>query len=449
MQVDHVEGRVGVAEREEVAHLEAQVLQAETGGVLLGLGHDVGGGVEPDDLARRHQEGQVGRDGPGAAAHVEQGLARRAGGGGGRRRSSRPCARCGCAAPTRGARACRSCVHCGVPELPEMQALSERLDALLAGATLRRADLLGFSSLKTYAPTPDSLQGHRLLSVGRRAKYLVWDVRRRQPHRAASLPGRPPRHRGAAQEDQAPGLGGPLHLRYGRRRARRPGRPCWCASTAPSARRRGGCSRPATTARWPGSGPSRAARSSRPSSARATPTATSPPTCATSTSCRASAAAGATTSCTGPSCRRSRRCARSRPSSARPARRPPPTSWPRRSSSSGAPGRALGGQAGWPLQGAQPLRRALPDAAATTLRAGVVRVLRDGVLPDLPDGGQGAGRPPPVAPAEVALLERGVPAPGDGSGRPNWPGHSASEFAEQDRGGDDRGATPSTARGAM
>ena len=55
-----------------------------------------------------------------------------------------------------------------------MQALSERLDQLLAGATLERADLLGFSSLKTYAPTPDSLAGHQLLSVGRRAKYLVF-----------------------------------------------------------------------------------------------------------------------------------------------------------------------------------------------------------------------------------------------------------------------------------
>ena len=56
-----------------------------------------------------------------------------------------------------------------------MQALAERLDALLAGAVLVRADLLGFSSLKTYAPAPESLQGRRLLSVGRRAKYLVWD----------------------------------------------------------------------------------------------------------------------------------------------------------------------------------------------------------------------------------------------------------------------------------
>ncbi|HEY6429623.1 MAG TPA: DNA-formamidopyrimidine glycosylase family protein [Acidimicrobiales bacterium] len=61
-----------------------------------------------------------------------------------------------------------------MPELPEMQALSERLDALLAGTTLRRADLLGFSSLKTYDPSPDALKGHRLDSVARRAKYLVW-----------------------------------------------------------------------------------------------------------------------------------------------------------------------------------------------------------------------------------------------------------------------------------
>jgi formamidopyrimidine-DNA glycosylase len=56
-----------------------------------------------------------------------------------------------------------------------MQALSERLNALLAGTTLLRADVLGFSSLKTYSPTPDSLLDHRLVSVSRRAKYLVWE----------------------------------------------------------------------------------------------------------------------------------------------------------------------------------------------------------------------------------------------------------------------------------
>ena len=56
-----------------------------------------------------------------------------------------------------------------------MQALSERLNALLAGTTLLRVDLLGFSSLKTYAPTPDATLRHRLVSVYRRAKYLVWE----------------------------------------------------------------------------------------------------------------------------------------------------------------------------------------------------------------------------------------------------------------------------------
>jgi formamidopyrimidine-DNA glycosylase len=56
-----------------------------------------------------------------------------------------------------------------------MQALAERLDALLAGTTLFRVDLLGFSSLKTYAPTPESVLHHRLVSVSRRAKYLVWE----------------------------------------------------------------------------------------------------------------------------------------------------------------------------------------------------------------------------------------------------------------------------------
>ena len=41
-----------------------------------------------------------------------------------------------------------------MPELPEMQALSERLDGLLAGATLERADLLGFSSLVAALSLP-------------------------------------------------------------------------------------------------------------------------------------------------------------------------------------------------------------------------------------------------------------------------------------------------------
>jgi formamidopyrimidine-DNA glycosylase len=60
-----------------------------------------------------------------------------------------------------------------MPELPEMQALSERLNAALRGKTLSRTDLLGFSSLKTFAPTPEELVGAPVASVTRRGKYLI------------------------------------------------------------------------------------------------------------------------------------------------------------------------------------------------------------------------------------------------------------------------------------
>jgi formamidopyrimidine-DNA glycosylase len=61
-----------------------------------------------------------------------------------------------------------------MPELPEMQALAERLDIFVAGRALRKVDLLGFSSLKTFSPTAEDLYGQVLQSITRRAKYLVW-----------------------------------------------------------------------------------------------------------------------------------------------------------------------------------------------------------------------------------------------------------------------------------
>jgi len=60
-----------------------------------------------------------------------------------------------------------------VPELPEMQALAERLDTALAGAVLTAVEPLGFTALKTVSPTPDELVGTALVGVGRRGKYLV------------------------------------------------------------------------------------------------------------------------------------------------------------------------------------------------------------------------------------------------------------------------------------
>ncbi len=61
----------------------------------------------------------------------------------------------------------------GVPELPEMQALAERLDAAISGRTLLGYRLLGFTSLKTVEPRPDELIGSTISGVGRRGKYLV------------------------------------------------------------------------------------------------------------------------------------------------------------------------------------------------------------------------------------------------------------------------------------
>lgn len=63
-----------------------------------------------------------------------------------------------------------------MPEMPEVQALAERLDDVLRGATLRSLDLLQFSSLKTYAPRPDRLLGRTIGGVGRRGKYVVVDL---------------------------------------------------------------------------------------------------------------------------------------------------------------------------------------------------------------------------------------------------------------------------------
>lgn len=60
-----------------------------------------------------------------------------------------------------------------MPEMPEVQALAERLDAVLAGAELRALDQLQFSSLKTYAPRPAELIGRAIEHVDRRGKFVV------------------------------------------------------------------------------------------------------------------------------------------------------------------------------------------------------------------------------------------------------------------------------------
>jgi formamidopyrimidine-DNA glycosylase len=60
-----------------------------------------------------------------------------------------------------------------VPELPEIQAHAERLDADFAGTVLERFEPLSFTVLRTYAPSPDEAVRHRLDAVGRRGKLLL------------------------------------------------------------------------------------------------------------------------------------------------------------------------------------------------------------------------------------------------------------------------------------
>src|SRR5437868_11792242 len=63
-----------------------------------------------------------------------------------------------------------------VPELPEMQALAERLHHFVGGSTVRGVDALQFSALKTVVPAPDSLVGRTVERVGRRGKYVLFEL---------------------------------------------------------------------------------------------------------------------------------------------------------------------------------------------------------------------------------------------------------------------------------
>jgi formamidopyrimidine-DNA glycosylase len=62
-----------------------------------------------------------------------------------------------------------------MPELPEVQALAERLEAALEGSEIASLRPMQFSALKTFDPPPESLVGLQLRGVGRRGKFLVFD----------------------------------------------------------------------------------------------------------------------------------------------------------------------------------------------------------------------------------------------------------------------------------
>jgi formamidopyrimidine-DNA glycosylase len=60
-----------------------------------------------------------------------------------------------------------------MPELPEVQAHAERLTEQFRGRTLAGFRPLTFTALKTAVPAPEDAYGHRLVTVGRRGKYLL------------------------------------------------------------------------------------------------------------------------------------------------------------------------------------------------------------------------------------------------------------------------------------
>lgn len=62
-----------------------------------------------------------------------------------------------------------------MPELPTVQALAERIGALLDGSLFTGYEVIAFTGLKTAAPPPDTLVGCALAGTGRRGKYLLLD----------------------------------------------------------------------------------------------------------------------------------------------------------------------------------------------------------------------------------------------------------------------------------
>ena len=60
-----------------------------------------------------------------------------------------------------------------MPEIPEIRAHAERLEALAAGEVLKRFEPLSFTALKTASPSPNDAVGWPLRSVSQRAKFLL------------------------------------------------------------------------------------------------------------------------------------------------------------------------------------------------------------------------------------------------------------------------------------
>ncbi|HVM66346.1 MAG TPA: DNA-formamidopyrimidine glycosylase family protein [Acidimicrobiales bacterium] len=63
-----------------------------------------------------------------------------------------------------------------MPELPEVEALSQFLGDHLRGRTVARAELASLSALKTFDPPLSALVGREVTGTGRRGKHLILDI---------------------------------------------------------------------------------------------------------------------------------------------------------------------------------------------------------------------------------------------------------------------------------
>ncbi|MEV6206326.1 DNA-formamidopyrimidine glycosylase family protein [Kitasatospora sp. NPDC051914] len=94
-----------------------------------------------------------------------------------------------------------------MPELPEVQALAERMAEACAGRSVARVDVLSVQVLKTFDPPPQALHDRTVAGVGRHGKFLdltadggphlvLHLARAGWVHRRASFPAKPPSRRG-------------------------------------------------------------------------------------------------------------------------------------------------------------------------------------------------------------------------------------------------------------
>ena len=63
-----------------------------------------------------------------------------------------------------------------MPELPEVEALTRRLDERARGRTVTRLEVAAISALKTYEPPVATLRGATLHRVSRRGKYVCFEI---------------------------------------------------------------------------------------------------------------------------------------------------------------------------------------------------------------------------------------------------------------------------------